>query len=183
MTRTERARLTLRAPAPRRMHQDATGDRTFYGACTGGSSERRWPSRRGAVCGTALSVMPRVAARWRCSARYTVERPTPNRSASSAVLCSPDSRRATRCASCRGLSLGYLPRSRPFAFATFIPSRVRNRIRTDSATMASTLNSNRPTASSGSYTELPEAEPDLPGGQLIGDRPRRVASWPAGRVW
>jgi len=50
------------------------------------------------------------------------------------------------------LSLGCLPRSRPLAFATFMPSRVRSRIRSDSnsATIASTLNSSRPTASVGS---------------------------------
>ena len=50
------------------------------------------------------------------------------------------------------LSLGCLPRSRPLAFATFMPSRVRSRIRSDSnsATIASTLNNCRPTASRGS---------------------------------
>ena len=52
----------------------------------------------------------------------------------------------------RGLSLGCLPRSRPLAFATFIPSRVRSRTRSDSnsATMANTLNNSRPTGSFGS---------------------------------
>jgi hypothetical protein len=51
-----------------------------------------------------------------------------------------------------GVSLGCLPRSRPLALATFIPSRVRSRIRSDSnsATMANTLNSSRPTGSLGS---------------------------------
>ena len=50
------------------------------------------------------------------------------------------------------LQLRPLPRSRPFAFATFIPSRVRILIRSDSnsATIANTLNSSRPTGSVGS---------------------------------
>ena len=34
---------------------------------------------------------------------------------------------ASRCASCLALSLGCLPRDRPFALATFMPSRVRIR--------------------------------------------------------
>ena len=42
----------------------------------------------------------------------------------------------------------------------------------NSATVASMLNSNRPTASLGSCTEAPQAEPDLPGGRLVGDGPR-----------
>src|SRR5664279_4385655 len=54
-------------------------------------------------------------------ARYTVDRATPNRSPSSAVLYSPDFSNATRCASCRGLSLGCLPRSRPLALAILMP--------------------------------------------------------------
>jgi hypothetical protein len=46
-----------------------------------------------------------------------------------------------------GFNFGCLPRSRPLALATFIPPRVRIRIRSvsNSATMASTLNSSRPT--------------------------------------
>src|SRR3977135_1070934 len=57
----------------------------------------------------------------------------------------------------RGLSLGFLPRSRPFVRATFIPSRVLILIRSDSnsATMARTLNSNLPTGSVGSCTDPP----------------------------
>jgi hypothetical protein len=41
-------------------------------------------------------------------------------------------RNPTRCASWRGLSLGCLPRNRPLAFAIFIPSRVRSRMRSAS---------------------------------------------------
>jgi hypothetical protein len=63
----------------------------------------------------------------------------------------------TRCASSRTLSLGCLPRRRPFPFATFMPSRVRIRMRSpsNSATMASTLNGSLPTGSVGSWTEPP----------------------------
>ena len=45
-------------------------------------------------------------------------------------------------------------RNRPFAFAIFMPSLVRSRIRSasNSATSANTLNNNRPTGSVGSYT-------------------------------
>ncbi len=70
-----------------------------------------------------------------------------------------------------GVSLGCLPRSRPLALATLMPSRVRIRIRSasNSATMASTLNSSRPTGSVGSCTRAAEAELDLAAGQLVGD--------------
>jgi hypothetical protein len=53
------------------------------------------------------------------------------------------------------LQLRLLPRSRPLA--TFIPSRARSRIRSDSnsATLARALNSNRPTGSVGSWIEPP----------------------------
>lgn len=56
-----------------------------------------------------------------------------------------------------GLSFGCLPRSRPLAFATFIPSRVRSRTRSasTSATIANTLNNSRPTVSVGSWIEPP----------------------------
>jgi hypothetical protein len=49
------------------------------------------------------------------------------------------------------------PRRRPLAFATFMASRVRSRIRSDSnsATIANTLNSSRPTGSVGSWIEPP----------------------------
>ena len=57
----------------------------------------------------------------------------------------PSSGRRPRARLLRGCctSLGCLPRSRPLALATFMPSRVRSRIRSDSnsATIASTLNS------------------------------------------
>jgi hypothetical protein len=45
----------------------------------------------------------------------------PNSWASSLLVCSPASCRRTSSASCCGLSFGCLPRSRPFARATFIP--------------------------------------------------------------
>jgi hypothetical protein len=63
--------------------------------------------------------------------------------------------RTTRCASWRGWSLGCLPRRRPLALATRMPSRVRSRMRSasNSATMASTLNSRRSTGSFGSCSE------------------------------
>ena len=46
---------------------------------------------------------------------------------------------------------------RPLALATFMPSRVRSRIRSDSnsATIANTLNSSRPRGSVGSWVEPP----------------------------
>ena len=55
------------------------------------------------------------------------------------------------------IQLGLLTAQLPLAFATFIPSRVRSRIRSDSnsATIASTLNINLPTGSVGSYTDPP----------------------------
>jgi hypothetical protein len=50
------------------------------------------------------------------------------------------------------VELGLLAAQSALGLATFIPSRVRSRIRSDSnsATMARTLNSSRPTASVGS---------------------------------
>ncbi len=56
-----------------------------------------------------------------------------------------------------GETLGRLPRSRPLAQATFMPLRVRMRARSalNSATMAKTLNSSRPTGSVGSCNEPP----------------------------
>ena len=53
--------------------------------------------------------------------------------------------------------LGLLPRSRPLALATFIPSRVRIRIRSasNSEIIANTLNSCLPIGSVGSWTEPP----------------------------
>jgi len=56
------------------------------------------------------------------------------------------------------VELGLLPpQRRPLALASLIPSRVRSLIKSDSnsATLASTLNSNRPTGSVGSYTDPP----------------------------
>jgi hypothetical protein len=65
---------------------------------------------------------------------------------------------ATRWASWRAFNLDCLPRSRPFALATFMPSRVRRRMRSasNSATIANTLNNNRPTGSVGSCTTPPK---------------------------
>jgi hypothetical protein len=56
-----------------------------------------------------------------------------------------------------GLSLGCVPRSRPLALATFMPSRVRIRARSasNSAIMARTLNNSRPAGSVGSWKEPP----------------------------
>lgn len=72
------------------------------------------------------------------------------------------------------MSLGCLPLSRPLALATFTPSRVRSRIRSDSnsATVARTLNSRQATDGVGGVLDRPtEAQADLAGGELIGDRP------------
>ena len=44
----------------------------------------------------------------------------------------PESCSSSRCLAWCGFSFGCLPRSRPLAFATFIPSRVRILIRSDS---------------------------------------------------
>jgi len=56
-----------------------------------------------------------------------------------------------------GVEFGCLPRSRPLALATFMPSLVRILIKSDSnsAIIARTLNSSRPTGSFGSWTEPP----------------------------
>src|SRR5215204_1698481 len=69
------------------------------------------------------------------------------------------------------LQLRLLAARRPFAFATFIPSRVRSRIRSDSnsATIASTLNNSRPTGSVGSWIRAAEAEFHVALGQLVQD--------------
>ena len=89
--------------------------------------------------------------------RYTVDRPTPKSSASSAWVSFPESCSSSRCLVWLGFNFGCLPRSRPLALATFIPSRVRSRIRSDSnsATIANTLNKSRPTGSVGSWIEPP----------------------------
>src|SRR5664279_2722905 len=99
----------------------------------------------------------------RCTARYTVERATENSSASSALVCVPARQSSTRCASWAGLSLGCLPRSRPLALATFMPSLVRILIKSDSnsAIIPRTLYSSRPTGSVGSCTEPPMFSPNL----------------------
>ena len=119
------------------------------------------------------SARPALAsARCRSMARYTVERPTPKSSATSAMLYSPVRTRETRCASWPRLSLGCLPRRRPLALATFMPSRVRSRIRSDSnsATMARTFEQQPPDRVSGVIDGRTQGEADLPAGQLVGNR-------------
>jgi hypothetical protein len=68
----------------------------------------------------------------------------------------------------RGLSLGFLPRSRPFVRATFIPSRVLILIRSDSnsATMARTLKQQPADGVGRVVHRPPEAERDVAGGEL-----------------
>ena len=58
----------------------------------------------------------------------------------------PESCSSSRCLAWFGLSFGCLPRSRPLAFATFMASRVRSRIRSDSnsATIANTVEQRPP---------------------------------------
>jgi hypothetical protein len=77
---------------------------------------------------------------------------------------------STRCLAWFAFNFGCLPRSRPLALATFIPSRVRIRIRSvsNSATIASTLSSSRPTGSVGSWIEPPRLSLTLRG-QLVQD--------------
>jgi hypothetical protein len=53
-----------------------------------------------------VALRPAAAVLLRLTARYTVERATPNRSPSSAVVYSPLCISSTRCASWRGFSLG-----------------------------------------------------------------------------
>ena len=64
-----------------------------------------------------------------------------------------------------------MPRNRPLARATFIPSRVRILMRSDSnsATIARTLNSSRPTGSVGSWTEPPRLSLTPARGELVDD--------------
>src|SRR5664279_5404841 len=109
----------------------------------GKSAEIVNPEQQVSSCQRVVAMTDR-SDRWaRCLAasrpiaRYTVDRATPNRSPSSAVLYSPDFNRTTRCALWRGLSLGCLPRSRPLALAILMPSLVRSRMRSasNSATM------------------------------------------------
>ena len=72
--------------------------------------------------------------------------------------------------SCFVVSLGCFPRSRPLALATFIPSRVRIRIRSasNSEIIASTLNSSLPIGSVGSWGTA-DAEFDFAAREVIGD--------------
>ncbi len=67
---------------------------TSYGAYGDSLSARAVAVPQGGGLRDGPGGHARVATRWRCSARHTVERATPNRSASSAVLCSPDSNKA-----------------------------------------------------------------------------------------
>ena len=107
------------------------------------------PARWGSTCW----LSPRPGRAWLRGAGVRWRgRPTLKSSATSRVLYSPLCTWETRCPSWRRVSLGCLPGSLPLALATFIPSRVRRRIRSDSnsATIATTLNTSRPTASVGS---------------------------------
>jgi hypothetical protein len=115
-------------------------------------SARNSPSKTPETMKPTPSFHGRAAAR--SIARYTVERATPNSSASSALVCSPALCNSTRCASCFTLSLGALPRSRPLALAIFMPSRVRLRVRSasNSAIITNVVNSYRP-------LRLPDAAP------------------------
>src|SRR3954452_10812481 len=127
-----------------------------------------WPQ----CLAVASAMLAFAGTRWRSRARYTVERPTPKSSATSRVLYSPLCTSETRCASCFRLSLGCLPRSRPLAFATFMPSTVRSRIRSDSnsATMARTLKQQPADGVGGVVDRAAQAQAGLPGGELVGDR-------------
>jgi hypothetical protein len=83
--------------------------------------------------GSTSAIVPALAAALgqkaplaaRRTARYAIDGVTPKSSSSSLTVCSPARYSPTRCASCIGLSLGCLPRKRPLALATFMPSRVR----------------------------------------------------------
>ena len=118
----------------------------------------------------------------------TVDRPTRNSSASSAAVYSPVACAATRRASSLGVSLGCSPFRRPLALAIFMPSRVRARMRSasNSAIIARTLNSSRPTGSVGSDRPA-ERGRDAALGEFVGDpcasridRSRRSKFWSRG---
>ena len=89
-------------------------------------------------------------------------------------MYSPRSCSSNRRARCVFDSFGCFPFSLPLARATAIPSRVRMliRSRSNSATMASTLNSSRPTGSVGSYRFPPRLSATPFVGQLIRDLAR-----------
>jgi hypothetical protein len=70
-----------------------------------------------------------------------------------------------------GLQLRLLAAQAPLGFRHLHPSpRVRIRIRSASATMASTLNSSRPTGSVGSWTDPPRLSFTFP---LVGSSPQQ----------
>jgi hypothetical protein len=100
-----------------------------------------------------------VVVAWVASARWSGTRwiVRPRRVRRAQLGCSPRVVQLQQVLAWFGLSFGCSPRSRPLALATFIPSLVRSRIRSDSnsATIASTLNNNRPTGSVGSWIEPP----------------------------
>jgi hypothetical protein len=68
------------------------------------------------------------------------------------------------------IDLGLLATQTSFALATFMPSLVRSPIRSDSATIAGTLKSSRPTGSVRSYTGQPRLRRTCPR-ELVGNCP------------
>src|SRR5664280_2550572 len=153
--------LVLHVDPPLTWQHESTHDRTDglgVADCHGGDDVARPLGLVDEdVAAHARRVRTGLGSPARCTARYTVERATENSSASSALVCVPARQSSTRCASWAGLSLGCLPRSRPLALATFMPSLVRILIKSDSnsAIIPRTLYSSRPTGSVGSCTEPP----------------------------
>ena len=84
-----------------------------------------------------------------------------------------------------GFSFGWMPHRRPFALATYMPSRVRSRIRSDSnsATISNTLKNNRWTGSVGSWIEPPKTQRDVPRRQRTLMSRASGKAGPAGPAW
>ena len=69
-----------------------------------------------------------------------------------------------------GLSLGCLPRRRPLVLATFMPSRVRSRIRSDQLGNHGEDVEQQSSDRVGGVMDRPaEAQADSPGGEFVGD--------------
>ena len=91
------------------------------GAAPHERTSERTAQRNGSRPRTLTTTAGDLLGAWLCTggapsmARWTVDRPTPNSSTSSVVLCSPASCSAKRFASWRRLSFGCLPRRRPLA--------------------------------------------------------------------
>ena len=81
-----------------------------------------------------------------------------------------------------GLSLGCLPRRRPLALATFMPSRVgaRSRAASNSVTMARTLKTKSADEIVGVVQGAARVELDVAAGELVGDH-AGVGQRPASR--